>query len=137
MHHIHFCVEGPMKRQEIPWLVSVKSSRFEHSRHTPAKAAERPCEETRLESLHCAVSSSLVESPLQSSSNLTTLITLHHKSLLQRYFFELQLYPEFLVSTHIVTSTMCPAPDENHANGTNGTNGTNGLQSNGDHSDFQ
>jgi hypothetical protein len=32
---------------------------------------------------------------------------------------------------------MCPAPDENHANGTNGTNGTNGLQSNGDHSDFQ
>jgi hypothetical protein len=32
---------------------------------------------------------------------------------------------------------MCPAPDENHANGTNGTNGSNGLQSNGDHSDFQ
>jgi hypothetical protein len=30
MHRIHFCVEGPMKKQKIPWLVSVKSSRFYH-----------------------------------------------------------------------------------------------------------
>jgi hypothetical protein len=39
MHRIHFCVEGPMKRQEIPWLVSVKSSSFYHRTSHSSKSS--------------------------------------------------------------------------------------------------